>query len=153
MKFPFLFSLAIVALMLVPLRAADDSRLAALQAADDARVAATLAGDGNKLTAILSDELRYAHSSGVVDTRASLIDALTSGRTKYVSWKYEDRSFSFPAPGIALMTGRTRIKVTKADGTAEMLLGYLGVWREEKGQWHFLAWQSAKLPEPTATTK
>ena len=88
-----------------------------------------------------------------MDTKASYIDALTTGRTKYVSWEYQERKFTFPAPGIALMSGRTRVKVAKADGTAEMVLAFLGVWREEKGQWHFLAWQSGKLPEPNATQK
>ncbi|MDR3402524.1 MAG: nuclear transport factor 2 family protein [Chthoniobacter sp.] len=148
--FPFL---AILALSLAPLRAADEPRLTALQAADDERVAATMAGDGPRLTAIYSDDLRYAHSSGAVDTKASYIEALTTGRTKYVAWQYQERNFTFPAPGIALMTGRTRVKVAKADGTVEMVLAFLGVWREEKGQWHFLAWQSGKLPEPTPAAK
>jgi hypothetical protein len=121
-----------------------------LQAADDERVAATLAADGKRLDAIYSDDLRYAHSSGAADTKASYLDALTTGRTKYVGWVYQERNFSFPAPGIALMSGRARVKVAKADGSIDMLLAFLGVWREEKGQWHFLAWQSGKLPEPAA---
>ena len=153
MKSILLPLLAFLALSLVPLRAADEPRLTALKAADDERVAATMAGDNARLTAIFSDDLRYAHSSGAVDSKASYIDALTSGRTKYVTFEYQERNFTFPVPGIALMTGRTHVKVVKADGTTEMLLGFLAVWREEKGQWHFLAWQSAKLPEPTAAGK
>ena len=51
------------------------------------------------------------------------------------------------------MTGRTRSKVVKAEGTVEMLLSFLGVWREEKGQWRFLAWQSGRMPEPAAAGK
>lgn len=150
MKKILLRLLPILAFALVPLRAADEPHLVALRAADDERVAATLAGDGKRLTAIFSDELRYAHSSGVVETKASYIDAVSTGRTKYVEWEYAERNFTFPAPGIALMTGRNRIKVAKAEGTTEMLLSFLGVWREEKGQWRFLAWQSGKLPEPSA---
>jgi hypothetical protein len=153
MKPLVLHLLAFLALTIPPLRAADDSALKTLQAADDERVAATMAGDRARLTAIYSDDLRYAHSSGAVDTKASYIDALASGRTKYVAWDYQERNFSFPSPGIALMSGRTRIKVAKAEGTTEMLLAYLGVWREEKGQWHFLAWQSGKLPEPAPAQK
>jgi len=153
MKFVLLPLLAILALSLAPLRAADEPRLAALQAADDERVAATMAGNGPRLTAIYSDDLRYAHSSGAVDTKASYIEALTTGRTKYVAWDYQERNFTFPTPGIALMSGRTRVKVAKADGTVEMVLAFLGVWREEKGQWHFLAWQSGKLPDPTPAAK
>lgn len=144
---------AFLALALLPLRAADDAALKAVQTADDERVAATMSGDRARLTAIYSDDLRYAHSSGAVDTKASYLDALVSGRTKYVAWEYQERNFTFPAPGIALMSGRTRVKVGKADGTTEMVLSFLGVWREEKGQWHFLAWQSGKLPDATPAPK
>lgn len=144
--------LALLALTILPLHAADDARLPALQAADDERVAATIAADRTRLTAIYSDELHYAHSSGKVDTKASYIDALTGGQLKYVSWEYQERSFSFPAPGIALMTGRTKVKVGKAENP-DMILSFLAVWREEQGKWHFVAWQSGKLADPAAAQK
>lgn len=145
--------LAVFAIAFVPLRAADETRNATLQSADDARVAATLAGDRTKLATIFSDELRYAHSSGNVDTKASFMDALAAGRLKYVAWNYVERNFSFPAPSIALMSGRTRIKVARAEGELEMMLSFLSVWREENGQWRFLAWQSAKLPDAQVPAK
>ncbi len=125
---------------------ADDERLAKLRAADDERVAAVVAGDRARLTAIFSDDLRYAHSTGAVDDKASYTDALATGRTKYLTWDYEERNFTFPTPGIALMTGRAHMKIAKAEGTMEVTLSFLGVWREENGQWRFLAWQSCKLP-------
>ena len=81
------------------------------------------------------------------------MDTLAAGRLKYVAWNYVERNFSFPAPGIALMSGRTRIKVARAEGELEMMLSFLSVWREENGQWRFLAWQSAKLPDATAPAK
>jgi len=125
------------------LHAADD---AALVAADKARVAATIAADRAGLEAILSDDLRYAHSSGKVDTKASLIESITSGQTKYTGIDYEERTFTYPAPGIALMTGKANVKV----GTNDLVLSFLAVWREEKGTWRFLAWQSCKLTPPAA---
>lgn len=127
-------------------RAADDVRLARLKSADDERVAATRTADQTKLTALLSDDLRYAHSNGNVDTKASLIGTLVAGKTKYVVYDYEERNFTFPAPGIALMTGRAHIQAISEAGTMDNVLSFLGVWREEKGQWRFLAWQSCKLP-------
>lgn len=135
------------------LLAADDPRVATLTAADDQRVAATLAVDKAKLGEILADDLRYAHSTGAVDTKAGLIEALVSGKTKYVAFDYEERKFTFPAPTIALMTGRTHIKAQTANGLVDSVLGYLGVWKEEAGKWHFLSWQSCKLPPPTPTAK
>ena len=131
-------------------RAADDAQLPALQAADKARVAAMQSGNREKLDAIFSDELRYAHSSGVVDTKASFIEILSTGKTKYVGYDYEEQNFTFPAPGIALMTGRAHVKAVTATGEMDSVLSFLAVWREEKGQWRFLAWQSCKPPAPAA---
>jgi hypothetical protein len=142
-----LASFAIFTLALVSLRA-EEPRVAALQAADDERVAAMKAPERARLAAIFSDDLRYAHSSGAVDTKDSFTEALTAGRTKYQSYDYEERNFTFPAPGVALMTGRTKVKVVSATGEVNMTLGFLAVWREEQGHWRFLAWQSCKLPTP-----
>jgi hypothetical protein len=128
------------------IHAADDPRLTRVRAADDERVAATIAADRTRLDAVLSDDLRYAHSSGTVDTKASFIDALVSGRSKYEIIDYVERSFTFPAPGIVLMSGRAHFKVGNAKGGMDAVLGFLAVWREEKGRWRFLAWQSCKLP-------
>ncbi len=138
---------------LTSLHAADDPRLAALRTADDQRVAATIAADSTRLAAIFSDDLRYAHSNGMVDSKASFTDVLTSGRTKYSLIDYEERNFTFPAPGIALMSGRAHVKAATAGGELDSVLGFLAVWREEKGQWRFLAWQSCKLPPPAPAAK
>jgi len=102
------------------------------------------------LAAIFSDDLHYAHASGAVDTKASLTAALTSGRTKYLHLDYEERKFTFPSPAIALMTGRVHAQVGNATGGMDGILGFLAVWRQENGQWRFLAWQSCKIPPPPA---
>ncbi|MHB1078573.1 MAG: nuclear transport factor 2 family protein [Prosthecobacter sp.] len=127
---------------------AEEAPLVAVQAADDARLAAMESPDRDKLSAIFSDELRYAHSSGVVDTRASFIDVLLKGTTKYLAVDYVERKFTFPAPGIALMTGSAKFKIGTEAGNIEPTLAFLAVWRLENGQWRFLAWQSCKLAAP-----
>lgn len=133
-------------LIAIQVLAENHPSLAAVKAADVARVAAMQLGDRDKLDAIFSDELRYAHSNGIVDTKSSFVDILSAGKTKYVGYEYEEQAFSFPAPGVALMTGRAHVKAVSGDKTMDGVLGFLAVWREEKGQWRFLAWQSCKLP-------
>lgn len=144
MKTPLLCLFAFVAWVCA--HAADDAKLSALRAADDARVTAMKTADAAQLGVIFSNDLRYAHSNAAVDNKASLIDTLVSGRTKYAVFDYEDRDFTTPAPGIALMTGRAHIQAVTAKGTMDSVLSFLSVWREEKGQWRFLAWQSCKVP-------
>jgi hypothetical protein len=147
------FSIAALLLTASSLHAGDDPRVEKLRAADDERVAAILAADHTRLNAILSDDLRYAHSTGDVDHKASYVDVLVSGRVKHFLYDYQERRFTFPAPGIALMTGRAHIKAKNATGVADIVLSFLAVWREEKGQWRFLAWQSCRLPQPAASVK
>jgi len=129
--------------------AAADAKLAAVTAADDARVAAMLAPSQAGLDAVLSDDLRYAHSNGKVDTKGSLTTSLLGGEAKYVSYQYTERAFRFPAPDVAVMAGRLEVQA-KVDGVAMTTgISYLAVWRLEKGHWKFLAWQSCKIPPAT----
>ena len=138
--------LLLALLTVITCSAADNPELARVTAADDARVAAMKAPTRAKLDAVLSPDLRYAHSNGQVDTKAALIDSLTDGSAAYAKYDYQERRFTFPAPGIALMTGRFDVKAVVKGNAAESTIGFLAVWRLEQGSWKFLAWQSCKLP-------
>lgn len=120
--------------------------VAEILAADDARIAAMKGRDGEKLAAVFSDDLHYAHSNGVVDTKASFMEVLTSGATRYTGYDHVERKATFPTPGVALVSGRARIQAETAKGAMDAVLGYLAVWRLEEGKWRFLAWQSCRLP-------
>lgn len=137
---------AVVFFVVTQAPADENPNLAAVKAADTARITAMTSPDRGKLNAIFSDDLRYAHSNGVVDTKASFIDVLTTGKTRYVGYDYEEQNFTFPTTGISLMTGKARVKAVTATGELDAMLGFLAVWREENGKWRFLAWQSCKLP-------
>lgn len=131
----------------VSLRAADDP-MAPLRAADDERIAAMIAADRDRLDAIFSDELRYTHSSGTVDTKKTLIESIVGKRTQYHSFEIVERHFAPVAETIALVSGRSRIKVQGNGPLTELLLSHLAVYRRENGRWRFVAWQSARLPPP-----
>jgi hypothetical protein len=126
--------------------AAEEPKIAALTAVDDARVAAMLKPSKAVLDTVLSDDLRYAHSNGKVDTKASLTASLLGGDAKYVSYKYSERSFKFPAPDVAVMAGRLEVQAVVDGVSMTTGISYLAVCRLEKGQWKFLAWQSCKIP-------
>jgi hypothetical protein len=138
--------LLLALLLTLTLHAAEHPELARLTAADDARVAAMLAPTRGKLDALLSSDLRYAHSNGQVDTKAALIDSLTDGSAKYSKYAYQERTFTFPVPGIALMAGRFDVQAVVKGIPAESTISFLAVWRLEQAGWKFLAWQSCKVP-------
>ena len=139
----------LLALLLPFAAAAEDPKVAALTTVDDARVAAMLKPSKATLDTVLSDDLRYAHSNGKVDTKASLTGSLLGGEAKYVSYKYSERSFKFPAPDVAVMAGRLEVQAVVDGVSMTTGISYLAVWRLEQGHWKFLAWQSCKIPPAT----
>jgi hypothetical protein len=145
-------SLLLALLAVLTCSANDHPELVRVSAANDARVAAMLAPTREKLEAVLSPQLRYTHSNGQVDSKASLIDSLLDGSAKYMKYDFHECSFSFPAPGIALMAGRFDVKAIVKGNAAESTISFLAVWRLENGEWKFLAWQSCKIP-PAAPAK
>jgi uncharacterized protein (TIGR02246 family) len=141
--------LPLLVLGFVALRAADSTAdaTAALTAADDERLAAMTTDDPARLAAIFSDDLRYAHSNGHVDSKASLTETLTSHKSVYLKVDYSTRDFKLAGPGVALMTGRGIFHLG-GPTPRDLDLGFLAVWRQENGRWRFLAWQSCRMPEP-----
>ena len=145
---PLLFILATVSLWVAPLGAATNA--ATFAKIDDARVAAMISADRAKLDAAFSDDLLYVHSSGKADTKASFMEALTSGKSKYNSITYEARNFREVVPGLVLMDGRCRVQLGAAAPYTQLHLSFLAAYRLEKGQWRFIAWQSCRMPEAPA---
>jgi hypothetical protein len=121
-------------------------QISEVQAADDARIATMRSPKRDELDTIFSNDLHYAHSNGVIDTKASFVEKLVSGKSKYTGYDHRERAITIPAPGIALINGQARIQTESANGKMDSTLSYLAVWRQEAGQWRFLAWQSCKLP-------
>jgi hypothetical protein len=148
LRFIPLACIAGLAFCTAALRAA--SNPAAWQAADDARVAAMTSANRAKLDATLSDDLRYVHSNGKLDTKASMIAALTSGKSVYHAMTYESRDFREVSPGLVLMNGRVNVLLEKNPPHTEMRLSFLAAYRLEHGTWRFIAWQSCKLEDAAA---
>jgi hypothetical protein len=138
--------------LLTVLRAADDKLVAAVRAADDERIAATIAADRARLEASYSDDLHYGHSNARIDNKKSQIQGITTGDNRYESFEHKERTFVPAGPGIVLMKGRVLIHMSHKKTGAKLTndLNYLAVWREEKGKWRFLAWQSCKNPPAEA---
>jgi hypothetical protein len=127
-----------------------DADKAAVISADDMRIATMRAPQQDKLRAIFSDDLRYAHSTGTVDTKSTFIELLVSGKTRYLGYDHVERSVTIPSPSIALVVGQARVQAESANGKSDNVLSYLAVWRLEDDQWRFLAWQSCRLPHPVS---
>jgi ketosteroid isomerase-like protein len=122
---------------------ADD--LSDVRAAEAQRLAATISGDTARLARLLSDDLRYAHSDGRVQTKGQFVAAVAGSRIKYLAITPEAVEWQPVNAGAWCESGRARL-VAMADGRrAEFTLRFLAVWRQESGSWRLLSYQSSQL--------
>ena len=115
-------------------------------ALEDKRYAAMTRGDFAALEAMLHDQLLYTHSSSLTDTKATWLDALRSGRTKYKSAKLSDQKVRLLGD-VALVTGKGAIEAEINGQPRSLRLVFLNVWSKTPQGWKFIAWQST--PQPT----
>ena len=114
-------------------------------ALEEKRCAAMAANDVATLEKLFHDALIYTHSSAVVDTRASYLEALKSGHTRYHSVQRSDEKVRVCGDS-ALVTGRAIIDVTVKGEKKHLDTRFLDVWTKTPQGWKFIAWQSTKLP-------
>jgi len=115
-------------------------------ALEDKRCAAMTARDADALAAMLHVDLVYTHSSAVVDDKATYVDAIRSGRTRYHSIeRSEERVRAYG--DTALVTGNAEIEVDVNGQHKSLRLCYLDVWTRTPQGWKFVAWQSTARPK------
>ena len=112
---------------------------------EDRRFAAQMAGDGAALDELLADNLRYTHSNAVVDTKASYIESITSGRVTYRDVRRTETDVQL-ADASAIVTGRAELDVSTPVGDRTIVCRYTAVWGSVGGTWQFLAWESTPFP-------
>lgn len=108
-------------------------------------IAAIKNKDKAALEAILSKDLVYTHSTGIVEDKNQYIAAVISGNQKYDGVDYEQ-------PAIRVY-GTTAVVATKATmsgaskGTPfNNQLRLLHVWVKQAGKWALVAHQTTRLP-------
>jgi hypothetical protein len=126
--------------------AKDNSREAALKSAEAARFAANVSADARALGQLLDDGLEYTHSNGELDSKASFIESLTSGRRDYVSIQHHIESLRIFGD-VAVIRGKAEVTVTSNGKPNDLKIGYTDVWLWKDQRWQMTAWRSAPLPD------
>jgi ketosteroid isomerase-like protein len=96
-------------------------------ALEDKRFGAMIARDFKALEAMLHGDLLYTHSSGVTDTKATWLQAMQSGKTKYQSVNCTDRKVRVIGE-VALVTGRAAIEAEIGGQPRSLKLLFLNAW-------------------------
>ncbi len=141
--FRHLFAFFLSLFVSFSLRAAVPPVIAAVQA-DQARIKAMMAGDATALGALLSDQLRFAHSDGRVESKVDYVKNLLAGDTAYADVKTSEVETKQIAPDVVFILGAQQMRKRLGPDWSDVNLRYLAVWRNESGVWRLVAWQSAR---------
>jgi ketosteroid isomerase-like protein len=124
----------------MPISIPDDVRLA-----DERRTAATRNADIEMLATVLDDDVIYGHSNGVVDTKASYLEALSSGRLRYRTLDTTiDRVIELD--GTVVLHGSMAATIEAEGKVFQLAAVYLSVWRRAIDGCTMVAFQSARPP-------
>ena len=112
---------------------------------EEKRFAAMVARDFSGLEALVHDQLRYTHSSGVTDGKATWLESMKSGRVKYKKATCSEQKVQIYGD-TALITGRANIEAEIGGQAKTLRLLFLNAWTRTPQGWQFVAWQSTPLP-------
>src|SRR5262249_36743566 len=115
-------------------------------ALEDKRFAAMIGGDWKIVQELAHDQLLYTHASAITDTKASWLESMTSGKTKYKSASFTDRKVRMIGDA-ALVTGEAAIEAEMNGQPRSLRLKFLNVWTNTPKGWKFVAWQSTSQPQ------
>jgi len=115
-------------------------------AVDDARTAALIAADRPALDRTLAGELRYVHSNGLTQDRATYLAAAVGGAMQYRVIKPLERQARPLSGTVALLTGSNHVEVVLNGKPLQANVLYTAVYVQEGGAWKMTAWQSTPAP-------
>ncbi|GAB3569684.1 hypothetical protein GCM10027578_24600 [Spirosoma luteolum] len=109
------------------------------------RFDAQVSKDYAVLDQLLADDLFYCHSNGGTDTKASYIQSIRDGKSKYDAIDIEDLKVRVYG-NTAVLNGICVIKATNNGETINTRLRYTDVYVRKGKQWQMVSWQSLKFP-------
>lgn len=102
-------------------------------------------GNATALATLLAPALRYVHSTGVVDTRDSLLGKLARGEIAYARLGLAPHLLAH-TPDTAVVAGEMQAEVLRGGQRREIAARYLAVWLRDGGAWQLVACQGTALP-------
>jgi hypothetical protein len=105
---------------------------------------AMLKADKAKLEELLSDNLSYGHSAGVIENKAQFIDVVAGKKTIYKGITVTEPSTSVVGDN-AIVRHKLVVEFETDGKPGTSRIGALQVWRKEGGRWKLLARQAFRL--------
>jgi len=114
--------------------------------AELARYVAQTASDFATLDKLFGDDLTYNHSSAATDGKASYIDSMRSGRTKYRKMTPNADVKTRTYGCVAIITGTAVYEVTAGGQDRSVPLRFTAIWAQRADGPQFISWQSTGIP-------
>lgn len=116
-----------------------------VRAFESRRWGAMMRRDTAALGVALAEALTYTHSNGMVESKATHLDAIGSGRTVYDS--IVPRGMTYRQAGATILgNGLVKSKGSLAGTAFDLVLRVTTVHVRRAGRWQLEAWQSTRLP-------
>ena len=104
-----------------------------------------LTPDSSRLANLVSNNLSYGHSSGLIEDKATFINALVSGKSDFQRIDLTNQSIQVMGD-LAIVRHQMDGDIVDNNKPGKVKLHILTVWQKQKGVWHLVARQAAKLP-------
>ena len=137
-----LFSLMILNTVIA--QASDAS--SAIIAAEQSRRAALLSNDIAALDKLLSDDLRYVHSTGKREDKRAVLEGLSSKQIGYERFELSGLDVHSITKDVAVLTGTIDQRKLGNGKWSDAKLLFHAVWRDEGGQWRLVSLQTVMPP-------
>ena len=108
------------------------------------RFAAQVSKDYAALDKLLADDLHYTHSSGATDNKASYIQSIRDGKSKYDAIDVQELTVRLYG-NTAIINGVCLIKAMNNGETINTRLRYTDAYVKKGNQWQLVTWQFVKL--------
>ncbi len=96
------------------------------------------------LEVMLSDQLTYTHSNGLIEDKQQHLENIRTGKLQYRSIQSEEMKLRFYRRTV-VGTGIVNVTGVLNEKEFSIQLRYTDVYVKEKGKWRLAAWQSLKL--------
>jgi Domain of unknown function (DUF4440) len=114
--------------------------------AETARYAAQSANDFSAMEKLFGNDLTYNHSSAATDNKATYIDSMRSGRTKYRKMTPNGDVNTRTYGCVAIITGTAVYEVTSGGQDRTVPLRFTAIWAKRPSGLEFVSWQSTGIP-------
>jgi ketosteroid isomerase-like protein len=105
---------------------------------------AMIDGDKVALTNLVSDDLSYGHSSGLLEDKATFIDVIASGKNDFKTIEITETIIKFSG-SVAIVRHKMKADLINNGSPSSVNIGVMQVWQKEKGKWRLVARQAFKL--------